>query len=326
MLRNLILKNPMVFLSDTVLQFSEIKSALKSDRFEQNLVFVESNEFDKLNNLNLKSDSRDKIKITGFSPNEFQIATQTKSQQLLILQQSFQPEWKAVIDGKSTEIFEVNKNYQAVILPPGEHNVEFKFEKNNTIILYLISQFIFWILLVYLVSLYLNKEKKSKWYVKILFLLPVIFIFIWSIKLYKGKLNNQTTNQQVIADWKKSSVVKRVCLPASIKISKKDEFYNLGKWKYSEINGAKTLRLLAECKMDTIQPSLLVYEVLRKGKSVKWEAQKIERQLEKEGEFNSLLLMRNLSDLQNDDEIVVYCWNHSKSKIEFWNGYIEFIQ
>jgi hypothetical protein len=100
----------------------------------------------------------------------------------------------------------------------------------------------------------------------------------------------------------------------------------LGKWKYSEFNGAKTLRLLAECKMDTIQPSLLVYEVLRKGKSVKWEAQKIERQLEKEGEFNSILLMRNLSDLQNDDEIVVYCWNHSKSKIEFWNGYIEFIQ
>ena len=47
---------------------------------------------------------------------------------------------------------------------------------------------------------------------------------------------------------------------------------------------------------------------------------------EKEGEFNSILLMRNLSDLQNDDEIVVYCWNHSKSKIEFWNGYIEFIQ
>ena len=100
----------------------------------------------------------------------------------------------------------------------------------------------------------------------------------------------------------------------------------MGKWKFSELNDAKTLRLLSDCKMITIQPSLLVYEVIRKGKSVKWEALKIERQLEKDGEFNSLLFMRNLSDLQNEDEIILYYWNTSKSEIQFKNTRVEFLR
>jgi len=325
-LKDWILKKPLIFLSDSVIPLSELNRALKNENLKHNVVFVETNEFNKLSLLNFKSDSLDNLKITGFSPNEMTFQTRTKNQQLLIFQQSCQPQWKAYIDGKSTEILRVNKNYQAVLLPSGEHKIEFKFEKNSTIVLYFISQFIFWSLLIYLVYMNFKDEKKSKWYIKSLFLLPVVFISFWSIKLFNGKLNNRTTNQQVLADWEKISIGKKVVLPTSINISKKDEFYNWGKWKFSELNNAKTLRLLSDCKMDTIQPSLLVYEVIRKGKSVKWEALKIERQLEKAGELNSLLFMRNLSDLKNEDEIILYCWNISKSEIEFKNTRVEFLR
>jgi uncharacterized membrane protein YfhO len=68
----------------------------------------------------------DQLKISGFSPNAIQVKTNTKKQQLLVLQQSFQSQWKAKIDGKSTSIVRVNKNYQAIILPAGKHTITFK--------------------------------------------------------------------------------------------------------------------------------------------------------------------------------------------------------
>ncbi len=148
----------------------------------------------------------------------------------------------------------------------------------------------------------------------------------WAVKLYNGKSNNLTTNQQVITDWANISVSKKDLLPASISISNDVEYYNLGKWKLNDLKGALTLRLRSECKMDTIQPSLLVYEIMRKGESVKWEAIKLERQMEKSGKWNNILFMRNLSDLQKDDVVILYVWNISKSLIQLKNTQVEFLK
>jgi hypothetical protein len=78
--------------------------------------------------------------------------------------------------------------------------------------------------------------------------------------------------------------------------------------------------------MDSIQPTLFTYQIIRNGEQVKWEAFKIERQLEQKGKFNSVLFMRNLSDLQADDELILDCWNISKSSIHFKNTSIEFLK
>jgi uncharacterized membrane protein YfhO len=138
-LKNWALKNPLVYFSDKVLPLSNLNSELKTFGLNENAVFTEEKELAKLQKLSLFSDKLDKLKITGFSPNTIAIKTQTKKQQLLILQQSFQADWKARIDGKATDIIRVNKNYQAIILPAGEHTISFKFEKKDTIILYFLS-------------------------------------------------------------------------------------------------------------------------------------------------------------------------------------------
>jgi uncharacterized membrane protein YfhO len=309
-----------------VLPLSILNSEFTTYELNENAVFTEEKELAKLQKLSLFSDKLDKLKITGFSPNAIVIKTQTKKQQLLILQQSFQEDWKARIDGKTTEIVRVNKNYQAIILPPGEHTISFKFEKNDTIILYFLSQFLFWFLLVYLIYLRLNVNLQSKWFSKILFAFPIIFISFWAIKLQKGTLNKLYTNQQIIADWSEKAVTKKVVLPSSISLTKNEEFYNLGKWKLKDLENANTLRLQTSCKMDSIQPTLFTYQIIRNGQQVKWEAFKIERQLEQKGKFNSVLFMRNLSDLQADDEIIIDCWNLSKSSIHFKNMSIEFLK
>lgn len=325
-LKNWALKNPLIYLSDKVLPLSQFYSKLRNSNLNPTTVFAQSSELYSFEGFNFKSDVRDKLKITGFSPNAVAINSQTNNQQLLILQQSFQADWKAQIDGKATKITQVNKNYQAIILPAGEHSISFKFEKNNILILYFLSQFLFWFLLVYLIYLRLNVNLQSKWFTKILFVFPIIFISYWAIKLQSGTLNKRTIHQQLLADWSEKAVTKKVILPASISLTKNEEFYNFGKWKLKDLENATSLRLKTFCKMDSIQPVMFTYQIIRNGVQVKWDAIKIQRQLEQKGKFNSVLFMRNLSDLRADDELILDCWNISKSSVQFKNTRIVFLK
>jgi hypothetical protein len=325
-LKSWVLRQPVVYLSGQALPLSSFEKAFKKDNLNPSCVFVESDEFTNLKKIKLISDSQDQLKITAFSPNEIRIKTQTKNKQLLVLQQSFQPEWNALIDGKKVDIFRVNKNYQAVILPAGMHSIEFKFKKDSIVILYFISQLIFWLLLVYLIYLNLSDEQKSKRIFKLIFILPPVLIGYWALTLYNGNLNSLNTNQQLLLDWKKRPICKRFDLTKTIKITNKDEYFNLGNWNFNEIKNPSSLRIQVDCKMDSIQPTLLVYEVIRNGKSVKWEAMKFERQLEEKNDFNHLLFMRNLSDLKKNDEVILYVWNTSKSFIQLKNAKIEFLK
>ena len=325
-LKSWVLRQPVVYLSDQALPLSSFEKAFTEDKLNPTCVFAESDEFSELKKVKLNSDSKDQLKISAFSPNQIRIKTRTKNKQLLVLQQSYQPEWSALIDGKQVTVFRVNKNYQAVILPAGMHSIEFKFKKDNIVILYFISQLIFWLLLVYLIYLNLSDEQKSKRIYTLIFILPLVLIGSWALTIYNGNLNSLNTNQQLLSDWKKRSICKRFDLIKTIKITNKDEYINLGKWNFNDLKSPSTLRIQADCKMDSIQPTLLVYEVIRNGKSVKWEAMKFERQMEERDEFNHLLFMRNLSDLQKDDEVILYVWNISKSFIQLKNVKIEFLK
>lgn len=325
-LKSWVLRQPVVYFSGQALPFSSFEKAFKDDKLNPTCVFAEADEFSELKKIKLISDTKDQLKISAFSPNEIRIKTRTKNKQLLVLQQSYQPEWNALIDGKKVAIFRVNKNYQAVILPPGMHSLEFKFKKDNIVILYFISQLVFWLLLVYLIYLKLSYEKKTKRIYTLVFILPIMLIGYWTITIYNGKLNSLNTKQQLLSDWKKRPISENIDITKTIKITNKEEYINLGKWNFNGLKSPSALRIQADCKMDSIQPSLLVYEVIRDGKSVKWEAMKLERQLEEKDEFNHLLFMRNLSDLKKNDEVILYVWNTSKSFIQLKNVKIEFLK
>ena len=172
----------------------------------------------------------------------------------------------------------------------------------------------------------LSDEQKSKRIFKLIFILPLVLIGSWVLTIYKGNLNSLNTNQQLLLDWKKRTLCNQFNLTKTIKITNKDEYFNLGNWNFNELKNTSTLRIQVDCKMDSIQPTLLVYEVIRNGKFMKWEAMKLERQLEDKDEFNHLLFMRNLSDLKNNDELILYVWNTSKSFIQLKNVKIEFLK
>jgi hypothetical protein len=58
---------------------------------------------------------------------EFSFKVSTTTDALLSLANTYYPGWQAKIDGQKTEILAANINAQAVLVPQGEHTVEFKY-------------------------------------------------------------------------------------------------------------------------------------------------------------------------------------------------------
>ena len=56
------------------------------------------------------------------------VEAQADAESILVLADAIYPGWKAFRNGKETEIFRANHFYRAVILPPGKHRVEFRYE------------------------------------------------------------------------------------------------------------------------------------------------------------------------------------------------------
>lgn len=65
--------------------------------------------------------------ITKYSPNQVDVKVRMENPGLLVLSDSFHPDWKAYIDGKSAEIFETDGLIRSVYLEEGQHMVRFIF-------------------------------------------------------------------------------------------------------------------------------------------------------------------------------------------------------
>jgi len=78
---------------------------------------------------------------------------------ILVLADSYYPGWKAFVDGRETEIFRANHFYRGVVLPKGEHRVEFHYQPQSFALGVVISAFA--LLFVAAVSLWeLLRERK----------------------------------------------------------------------------------------------------------------------------------------------------------------------
>jgi hypothetical protein len=64
------------------------------------------------------------IAVIKDADQEIILNTQTDKKSLLLIADSFYPEWKAKINGQTTEILPANINQKAIILPPGKNKVE----------------------------------------------------------------------------------------------------------------------------------------------------------------------------------------------------------
>jgi len=65
--------------------------------------------------------------IINYSSNEIEIKTQSKSEQMLILSDTYYPGWKVLVDGEPDNCIRVNHMMRGVHLSRGNHNVKFIF-------------------------------------------------------------------------------------------------------------------------------------------------------------------------------------------------------
>ena len=75
-----------------------------------------------------KTDFSDgKVKILKYSPNIVSIEADFNGAGFLVLSDQFYPGWKAYIDGKQTKIYKTNGVLRGIVVPPGGHEVIFRY-------------------------------------------------------------------------------------------------------------------------------------------------------------------------------------------------------
>lgn len=67
------------------------------------------------------------LRVLSQTHDSIQFAAETESQTLLVFRQTQLPGWRAAVDGEQTQIYPANSLYMGVIVPAGQHTVEFKY-------------------------------------------------------------------------------------------------------------------------------------------------------------------------------------------------------
>jgi len=102
-------------------------------------------------------------KLIKYTPSDIKLTTQTTHSGFLFLSDGYDNYWSAYIDSKKTNLYRADINFKAIIIPKGEHDIEFIYRP----IFHLISLDLFFIIL-FLISIYLcynfkvNLSKKPK--------------------------------------------------------------------------------------------------------------------------------------------------------------------
>jgi hypothetical protein len=72
------------------------------------------------------------VNLASFSPNQIAWDISTDSQSLLVISETpYKPGWKARIDGEEVDIFPANHVNMAIVIPEGNHKVEFIFHPDS---------------------------------------------------------------------------------------------------------------------------------------------------------------------------------------------------
>ncbi|SFE74335.1 YfhO family protein [Thermophagus xiamenensis] len=72
------------------------------------------------------------IQLTSYAPDRLVYNAQTTEPKVAVFSEIFYPAgWNAYIDGKKTDIKRVNYLLRAIMVPPGKHVIEFRFEPNS---------------------------------------------------------------------------------------------------------------------------------------------------------------------------------------------------
>ena len=74
------------------------------------------------------AEGRDEVKIVKYEANRVVIETATNQAGFLFLSDTDYPGWKARVDGQEETVYRADYLFRAVLVPPGQHTVEFTFD------------------------------------------------------------------------------------------------------------------------------------------------------------------------------------------------------
>ena len=95
----------------------------------RDMAIVDKKFENELKNYQPSRDSSDFIKLLKYYPNDLSYLTHSRSNGLAVFSEIYYPKgWNAYVDGKLIPHFRVNYVLRGMVLPAGEHQVEFKFE------------------------------------------------------------------------------------------------------------------------------------------------------------------------------------------------------
>jgi uncharacterized membrane protein YfhO len=76
-----------------------------------------------------KPDSTTYVNIEKYDDDKISLKARASGKNFLFLGDNYVPVgWKATIDGNETKIFKVNHGFRGIVVPEGEHSIEFVFE------------------------------------------------------------------------------------------------------------------------------------------------------------------------------------------------------
>lgn len=332
-LRDNVLNNHLLYFSDSIQPLSRFDDAKVNPVHDADLLYLSEEEYNALSTKKVKKDSTDLINITAFSPNKITVETSTKNDQFLTMLQTNFNGWKASVDGNNTPIYTSNFNYRTIFLPSGEHTVTFEYKNNKILVLYIISNILFFFIILFILGHFLKKRGFSKGTISvvlaIILIIPTYFLFKrltyndnnltvhqlsanrWANEKPLFSFSNDFENETVAADTITSQTGKK-----SLHVKPENEYVTFTKIVNSEFKlTSATLVVTAWIYPENYVEALIVSDVAGENTTDEWNATRTEKQIEKLGEWNKITYQRNLFDLNEHNEINVYLWN--KEKMDF---------
>jgi len=111
-----------------------------------------------LSGLNLKGDTTAKISLASYSPNKLEYSFSGTGNQLAVFSEIYYPKgWYAFLDGKNVPYFQADYVLRAMVIPSGNHKIEFRFEPKSFILGSTISTWSSLILLLLLIGIFVKE-------------------------------------------------------------------------------------------------------------------------------------------------------------------------
>ena len=105
----------------------QIFDKLFSQEFKPNQELVLEEKYD----FETNPDRYSQAKISDYQADKISINTQSKTNQWLLLTDSYYPGWNAYIDGKLTKIYRANFTFRAIPVPAGNHTIIFDYQPDS---------------------------------------------------------------------------------------------------------------------------------------------------------------------------------------------------